>query len=184
MHTILKSNTREVVIGADKPFVIIGEKINPTGIKKLGQALVEQNFEYVQQLARRQVAWGADVLDVNVGHPQIDEEAIMPKVVEAICAVVDVPLCINFERAEDPGGRLEKGPGQAAGQFGQWRGEAALKHPAHRQGSRRGRHRPDDRRGGHSRHSRGTSRGSGDHHRARRKDRDSRSRTSSSIRWS
>ncbi len=52
MHTILKSNTKEVVIGADKPFVIIGEKINPTGIKKLGQALVEQNFEYVQQLAR------------------------------------------------------------------------------------------------------------------------------------
>ena len=52
MHTILKSNTREVVIGADKPFVIIGEKINPTGIKKLGQALVEQNFDYVKQLAK------------------------------------------------------------------------------------------------------------------------------------
>lgn len=95
MHTILKSNTKEVVIGADKPFVMIGEKINPTGIKKLGQALVEQNFEYVKHLAQRQVAWGADVLDVNVGHPQIDEAAIMPKVVEAIMSVVDVPLCID-----------------------------------------------------------------------------------------
>ncbi len=95
MHTILKSNSKTVTIGHDKPFVIIGEKINPTGIKKLGQALVDQNFEYVQHLAKRQVAWGADVLDVNVGHPQIDEAAIMPKVVEAILAVADVPLCID-----------------------------------------------------------------------------------------
>jgi 5-methyltetrahydrofolate--homocysteine methyltransferase len=84
MHTILKSNAKTVTVGLDKPFVIIGEKINPTGIKKLGQALVDQNFEYVQHLAKRQVAWGADVLDVNVGHPQIDEAAIMPKVVAAI----------------------------------------------------------------------------------------------------
>src|SRR4030095_11496242 len=95
MHTTLKSNTKTVTIGADKPFVIIGEKINPTGIKKLGQALVDQNFEYVQHLAKRQVTWGADVLDVNVGHPQIDEAAIMPKVVEAVLSVVDVPLCID-----------------------------------------------------------------------------------------
>ena len=95
MHTLLKSNTREVIIGEDKPFVIIGEKLNPTGIKKLGQALVEQNFDYVKQLALRQVAWGAEVLDVNVGHPQIDEAAIMPKVVEAVLSVVDVPLCID-----------------------------------------------------------------------------------------
>jgi 5-methyltetrahydrofolate--homocysteine methyltransferase len=95
MHTILKSNTKTVTVGNDNPFVIIGEKINPTGIKKLGQALVEQNFEYVKYLAQRQVAWGADVLDVNVGHPQIDEAAIMPKVVEAILSVVDVPLCID-----------------------------------------------------------------------------------------
>jgi len=95
MQTILKSNTKTVTIGDDKPFVIIGEKINPTGIKKLGQALVDQNFEYVKYLARRQVAWGADVLDVNVGHPQIDEAAIMPRVVQAILSVVDVPLCID-----------------------------------------------------------------------------------------
>lgn len=95
MHTILKSKAKEVMIGADKPFVIIGEKINPTGIKKLGQALVEQNFEYVQHLAKRQVAWGADLLDVNVGHPEIDEVEVMPKVVEAILSVVDVPLCID-----------------------------------------------------------------------------------------
>ena len=51
MHTILKSEKKEVVIGIDKPFVIIGEKINPTGIKKLGQALVDGNMDYVKQLA-------------------------------------------------------------------------------------------------------------------------------------
>jgi 5-methyltetrahydrofolate--homocysteine methyltransferase len=95
MHTILQGIKKEVIIGTDKPFVIIGEKLNPTGLKKLGQALVEQNFDYVKQLAQRQVAWGADLLDVNVGHPQIDEISIMPKVVETVTSVVEVPLCID-----------------------------------------------------------------------------------------
>ena len=111
MHTILKSNTKEVIVGHDRPFVIIGEKLNPTGLKKLGQALVEQNFEYVKQLAQRQVAWGAEVLDVNVGHPQIDEVALMPRVVEAVLSVVDVPLCIdsNDPRILEAGLRLAPG---------------------------------------------------------------------------
>ncbi|MBE7435926.1 MAG: dihydropteroate synthase [Anaerolineales bacterium] len=95
MHTILKSEKKEVVIGFDKPFVIIGEKLNPTGIKKLGQALVERNMDYVKHLAKRQVDWGADVLDVNVGHPQIEEAEVMPLVVEAVQSVTDVPLCID-----------------------------------------------------------------------------------------
>ncbi len=95
MHTILRSVTKEVVIGIDKPFVIIGEKLNPTGIKKLGQALVERNMDYVKHLAKRQVDWGADVLDVNVGHPQIEEAEVMPLVVEAVQSVTDVPLCID-----------------------------------------------------------------------------------------
>lgn len=112
MHTILKSNTREVIIGSDKPFVMIGEKINPTGIKKLGQALVEQNFEYVQHLAKRQVAWGADVLDVNVGHPQIDEADIMPKVVQAIVSAVDVPLCIDSNEPKILEAGLKYAPGK------------------------------------------------------------------------
>lgn len=95
MYTILKSEKKEVVIGIDKPFVIIGEKLNPTGIKKLGQALVERNMDYVKHLAKRQVDWGADVLDVNVGHPQIEEAEVMPLVVEAVQSVTDVPLCID-----------------------------------------------------------------------------------------
>ena len=112
MHTILKSNTKEVVIGADRPFVMIGEKLNPTGLKKLGQALVEQNFEYVKHLAQRQVAWGAEVLDVNVGHPQIDEAAIMPRVVEAVLSVVDVPLCIDSNEPKILEAGLRLAPGK------------------------------------------------------------------------
>ena len=111
MHTILKGTNKEVVIGEDRPFVMIGEKLNPTGMKKLGQALVEKNFDYVKHLAQRQVAWGADVLDINVGHPQIDEAAIMPKVVEAVISVVDVPLCIdsNEPRILEAGLRIAPG---------------------------------------------------------------------------
>ncbi|MBI5825010.1 MAG: dihydropteroate synthase [Chloroflexi bacterium] len=112
MHTILKSNNREVIIGIDKPFVMIGEKINPTGIKKLGQALVEKNMEYVQYLAKRQVEWGADVLDVNVGHPQIDEAEIIPLVVEAVKSVVDVPLCIDSNEPKILEAGLNAAPGK------------------------------------------------------------------------
>ena len=112
MHTILKSNTKTVTIGEEKPFVIIGEKLNPTGMKKLGQALVEQNFDYVKRLAQRQVAWGADVLDVNVGHPQIDEAVIMPLVVEAVLSVVDVPLCIDSNEPKILEAGLKVTPGK------------------------------------------------------------------------
>jgi 5-methyltetrahydrofolate--homocysteine methyltransferase len=79
MHTILKSNSKEVIIGIDKPFVMIGEKINPTGNKKLGAALQAGNLEPVRQLALRQVAWGADVLDVNVGVPGWMRSSRSPK---------------------------------------------------------------------------------------------------------
>ena len=112
MHTVLKSNSKEIVIGIDKPFVMIGEKINPTGIKKLGIALVEKNMDYVKQLAIRQVAWGADVLDVNVGHPQIDEAEIIPMVVEAIKSVVDVPLCIDSNEPKILEAGLRVAPGK------------------------------------------------------------------------
>jgi 5-methyltetrahydrofolate--homocysteine methyltransferase len=112
MHTILRSNSKEVVIGIDKPFVIIGEKINPTGMKKLGLALVDNNMEYVIQLAKRQAAWGADVLDVNVGHPQLDEVTMMPIVVEAIKTAVDVPLCIDSNDPKILEAGLKAAPGK------------------------------------------------------------------------
>ena len=95
MHTILKSATKETVIGIDHPFVMIGEKINPTGRKKLAAALSEGNLDYIRQLAEKQVSWGADVLDINVGVPGIDEVAVVKQVVELVAAVVDVPLCLD-----------------------------------------------------------------------------------------
>jgi 5-methyltetrahydrofolate--homocysteine methyltransferase len=78
----------------------------------LGAALAEGNLDYVKELAKRQVAWGADVLDVNVGHPGIDEVTMMPKVVEAILSVVDVPLCIDSNDPKILEAGLKAAPGK------------------------------------------------------------------------
>jgi 5-methyltetrahydrofolate--homocysteine methyltransferase len=95
MHTVLKGKTKEVTIGIDRPFVMIGEKINPTGRKKLAAALTEGNLDYIRQLVENQTAWGADVLDINVGVPGLDEVALIPKVVELIASLTDIPLCLD-----------------------------------------------------------------------------------------
>src|SRR5512136_2883000 len=112
MHTILKSAGKEVMIGIDKPFVMIGEKINPTGNKKLAAAMQAGNLDAVRQLAERQVAWGADVLDVNVGVPGIDEVAMIEKVVAIVAQAVDVPLCIDSGKAEILAAGLKASPGK------------------------------------------------------------------------
>ena len=95
MHTVLKGKTKEVIIGIDRPFVMIGEKINPTGRKKLAAALTEGNFDYLRQLVENQTAWGADLLDINVGVPGLDEVAMIPKVVELVASLTDIPLCLD-----------------------------------------------------------------------------------------
>ena len=100
MHTLLKSDKKEVTIGIDKPFIMIGEKINPTGSKKLAAALQEGNLDFVEQLALRQVAWGADVLDINVGVPGMDEVAMISKVISRVSQAVDVPICIDSGKIE------------------------------------------------------------------------------------
>jgi len=112
MHTILKSSNKEVIIGIDHPFVMIGEKINPTGRKKLAAALSEGNLDYVRQLAESQVAWGADVLDINVGVPGLDEVAVVKKLVELLASVVDVPLCIDSANPEVLAAGLAAAPGK------------------------------------------------------------------------
>jgi 5-methyltetrahydrofolate--homocysteine methyltransferase len=112
MHTILKSAGKEVTIGIDKPFVMIGEKINPTGSKKLAASLQAGDLEPVRRLAERQVAWGADVLDINVGVPGLDEVTMIRKVVEAVTQTVDVPLCIDSGKAEILAAGLEAAPGK------------------------------------------------------------------------
>ncbi len=112
MHTILKSATKEVKIGIDRPFVIIGEKINPTGHKKLAAALTEGNFDYIRQLVERQIAWGADVLDVNVGVPGLDEVAMIPKVVELVVSLTTAPICLDSGNPEVLAAGLAAAPGK------------------------------------------------------------------------
>mgnify|MGYP006296569671 CR=1 FL=1 len=95
METVLKSAKKTVVIGPDKPTVIIGERINPTGRKSLAKALVEGNMDVLPKEATAQVEAGADVLDVNVGAAGVDEVAVLPQAVRMVMETVDVPICID-----------------------------------------------------------------------------------------
>jgi 5-methyltetrahydrofolate--homocysteine methyltransferase len=94
-ETRLSSATREVVIGFDRPFVIIGERINPTGRKKLAEEMAAGNFDTVVADAIAQVQAGAQMLDVNAGIPLADEPAILAQTVELVQQVTDVPLSID-----------------------------------------------------------------------------------------
>lgn len=94
METILSSSTKEVII-SEKRTILIGERINPTGKKKLAEALRQGDYELVRQEARQQVAAGADILDVNVGTGGVDEVAVLPEVVKIVMEEVDVPLCFD-----------------------------------------------------------------------------------------
>ena len=100
MKTTLKGTSAEVVIDTDGPVVIIGESINPTRRKRLITTLSENNFEFVLQLAKSQIDAGADVLDVNVGYPGVDDEALLPETVKAIQAEFDIPLCLDSPNAK------------------------------------------------------------------------------------
>jgi len=112
METIIKSEKKELVISIDRPFVIIGEKINPTGRKKLAAALKDGDFEYVKQIALRQVAAGADILDVNVGVPGVDEVDLLPKVAKIVSETVDVPLCLDSANRDALAAALAVLPGR------------------------------------------------------------------------
>ena len=95
MKTTLKGTGKKVVIGDGRPTVILGERINPTGKKKLSGALVAGNLEIVRREALAQVKAGADILDVNVGAAGVDEEDLLPKAVKLVMETVDVPVCID-----------------------------------------------------------------------------------------
>lgn len=100
MKTIVGGGSKEAVIDTDGPFVIIGEKINPTGRPRLAARLKERNFDYVRDLALRQVAAGADLLDVNVGVPGEDEAALLPEVCKVVISTTNVPICIDSANRE------------------------------------------------------------------------------------
>ncbi|HUX74290.1 MAG TPA: dihydropteroate synthase [Steroidobacteraceae bacterium] len=93
--TVVSSATREVVIGFERPFVIIGERINPTGRKVLAAEMAAGDFSRVEADARAQVEAGAHMLDVNAGIPLADEPAILARAVQLVQSITDLPLAID-----------------------------------------------------------------------------------------
>src|SRR5450432_2691809 len=93
--TVVSSATREVVIGFDRPFVMIGERINPTGRKILAAEMKAVDFSRVEADVVRQLAAGAHMLDVNAGIPLADEPAILAQTIRLVQSITDVPLSID-----------------------------------------------------------------------------------------
>ena len=93
--TVLSSATREVVIGFDRPFVMIGERINPTGRKLLAEEMKAGDFSRVEADALAQVAAGAHMLDINAGIPLADEPALLARAVKLVQTLTDLPLSID-----------------------------------------------------------------------------------------
>ena len=95
MDTVLRSRSREVAISIDRPFVIIGERINPTGRKVLAAEMKEGRMDRVRADAIAQAAAGAHMLDVNAGIPAADEPALLVAAIKAVSEVCDLPICID-----------------------------------------------------------------------------------------
>jgi 5-methyltetrahydrofolate--homocysteine methyltransferase len=100
MKTVLSGVSKEVWITDDGPTVLIGERINPSGRRTLAEALRNRDFDAVLKEAVAQVEAGADILDVNVACPGVDEIAVLPQVLEKVATSVDVPLCIDFNHPD------------------------------------------------------------------------------------
>jgi 5-methyltetrahydrofolate--homocysteine methyltransferase len=112
MHTILKCKSKEVKIDTQGPVSIIGESINPTRRKKLIAALLSWDMAYVIELAKGQIETGADILDVNVGAPGVDEVAMLSKVALVVSENFDVPICLDSSSREALIAALKVMPGK------------------------------------------------------------------------
>jgi 5-methyltetrahydrofolate--homocysteine methyltransferase len=95
METLLKGSGKTVTIDNEGTFTIIGESINPTRRKKLIETLQAGDFNYALSLAETQIAFGADILDINVGFPGVDDVKLLPAVVNAVSEKYSVPLCLD-----------------------------------------------------------------------------------------
>ena len=102
LTTTLSSKSKIVEIHRDKPTIIIGERINPTGRKKVLAALQSGDFESVRKDALNQVNAGAAMIDINAGVPDADEITLLSQVMEEVMAVTDVPLCIDTANPAAP----------------------------------------------------------------------------------
>ena len=111
METVLESPSRTVVIGGGRPFCVIGERINPTGRKKLQAELQNGDLSRIELDVAQQVAGGADMLDVNVGDPLADEVELMRAAIPLVQSITDLPLCIDSSVIE----ALEAGLGSYQG---------------------------------------------------------------------
>jgi 5-methyltetrahydrofolate--homocysteine methyltransferase len=100
MHTVLRSATREVVIGDDQPFCLIGERLNPTGRKIFAEQLRRGDLSRIAVDVEQQLAGGATMLDVNMGVPLADEAALLAHAVTMIQELTDLPLCIDSSVVE------------------------------------------------------------------------------------
>ena len=112
-ETVISSASKEVVIGFDRPFVVIGERINPTGCKLLAEEMKAGDFSRVEADALAQVAAGATVLDVNAGIPLADEPALLAQAVKLVQSLTDVPLSIDSSVLEALESGLEAYQGKA-----------------------------------------------------------------------
>ena len=112
-ETVISSASKEVVIGFDRPFVVIGERINPTGRKLLAEEMKAGDFSRVEADALAQVAAGATVLDVNAGIPLADEPALLAQAVKLVQSLTDVPLSIDSSVLEALESGLEAYQGKA-----------------------------------------------------------------------
>src|SRR5919107_13915 len=99
-HTVLRSATREVVIGSAQPFCLIGERLNPTGRKIFAENLRRGDLSRIAVDVEQQVAGGATMLDVNMGVPLADEAELLAKAVTMIQEITDLPLCIDSSVVE------------------------------------------------------------------------------------
>ena len=100
VDTILSSATREVVIGFNRPFCVIGERINPTGRKLLAAEMAQGDYSRVESDARAQVEAGANMLDVNAGIPMADEPRILAEAIQLVQSITDLPLSIDSSIVE------------------------------------------------------------------------------------
>ncbi|OGO46016.1 MAG: pterin-binding protein [Chloroflexi bacterium RBG_16_64_43] len=112
MQTVLKGATREATIDTEGQAVIVGERINPTGRKKLAAALQAGDMALVLESAAAQVAAGAEVLDINVGVPGLDDVAVLPRVVTVVAEAMGVPICIDTPNPAALAAALKVVPGK------------------------------------------------------------------------
>jgi 5-methyltetrahydrofolate--homocysteine methyltransferase len=100
METRVSSASREVIIGHNRPTILIGERINPAGKERLADDLKEGRMEVVRKEAMAQLHAGADIIDVNVGLFGVDEISLLPKAIKTVMETVDVPLCLDSAKPE------------------------------------------------------------------------------------